>query len=49
MSSGSNYLTTYYAKRIIGDNAAADSASALLQTGENITTNTWLLGQTERG
>jgi hypothetical protein len=30
MASGSNYLTTYYAKRIIGDTAAADSAGALL-------------------
>ena len=49
MISGSHNLTTYYAKRIIGDNAAADPQSALLQTGENITADIWLLNRTNRG
>ena len=48
MASGSNYLTTYYAKRIIGDTAAATSTAALLQTGSGITTNTWILHRTNR-
>jgi hypothetical protein len=30
MASGSNNLTTYYAKRIIGDTAAASADKALL-------------------
>ena len=48
MSSGSNSLTTYYAKRIIGDTAAANAPSALLQTGTGIDTNTWILNRTNR-
>ena len=48
MASGSNNLTTYYAKRIIGDAAAANAANALLQTGSNITTDTWILHRTNR-
>ena len=48
MASGSNYLTTYYAKRIVGDTAAADAAKALLQTGANITTHSWILIRSNR-
>ena len=48
MASGSNYLTTYYAKRIIGDSAATTPDKALLQTGETITGNEWILNQTAR-
>lgn len=40
-------LTTYYAKRIIGDNAAANATSALLQTGDGIIANTWIFNQTQ--
>lgn len=48
MATGSQYLTTYYAKRIIGDNAAADHIAALLQTGAHISTDTWILNRTNR-
>ena len=48
MADGSNYLTTYYAKRIIGDTAAANAAKALLQTGTGIDTNTWILHRDNR-
>ena len=41
-------LTTYYAKRIIGDAAAADATKALLQTGVDITADTWILHRTNR-
>lgn len=47
-NSGSNNLTTYYAKRIIGDTAAASAANALLQTGTEITTDIWILSRTNR-
>ena len=47
-NSGSNNLTTYYAKRIIGDTAAESAAKALLQTGTDIATNTWILSRTNR-
>jgi hypothetical protein len=33
MATGSQLMTTYYAKRIIGDNAATTSSTALLQSG----------------
>ena len=46
MASGSNSLTTYYAKRIIGDTNAQSSATALLQTGTGIATDMWILGHT---
>lgn len=48
MASGSFNLTSYYAKRIIGDNAASSSSSALLQTGTGIASNTWILNRTNR-
>ena len=48
MATGSSNLTTYYAKRIIGDSAAATAASALLQTGANVSTSTWILNRTNR-
>ena len=47
MAEGFN-LTTYYAKRIIGDTAAANAEKALLQTGDDITTDTWILHRTDR-
>ena len=48
MAQGSQTLTTYYAKRIIGDSAAATADKALLQTGNSITANTWILNRTSR-
>ena len=48
MATGSQNLTTYYAKRIIGDTEAATASKALLQTGANITTDTWVLNRTNR-
>ena len=48
VAQGSQELTTYYAKRIIGDNQAENAANALLQTGDGIATNTWLLHRTNR-
>lgn len=48
MASGSNYLTTYYAKRIIGDTAAETATKALLQTGTGITNDIWILHRTNR-
>lgn len=48
MASATQSLTTYYAKRIIGDAAAASETSALLQTGTGVTTNTWILHRTNR-
>ena len=48
MASGSQTLTTYYAKRIIGDANANTSTNALLQTGEGITASEWILGNNER-
>lgn len=47
-NNGSNNLTTYYAKRIIGDTAAESAANALLQTGTDIAANTWILSRTNR-
>ena len=47
-NNGSNNLTTYYAKRIIGDTAASNETNALLQTGASIAVNTWILTQTNR-
>ena len=41
-------MTTYYAKRIIGDNAAETAAQALLQIGSGVTKNTWILHKTGR-
>ena len=48
MASATQSLTTYYAKRIIGDAAAADETSALLQTGADVVTDTWILHRTNR-
>ena len=48
MASGSNYLTTYYAKRIIGDTAAETATKALLQTGTGIANDIWILHRTNR-
>ena len=48
MAEGSQTLTTYYAKRIMGDTAAAIASKALLQTGENIASDTWILHRTDR-
>ena len=48
MAQGSQTLTTYYAKRIIGDNAAASPDKALLQTGIGIESDAWILNQTKR-
>lgn len=48
MSSGSFDLTTYYAKRIIGDNGAGLPTSALLQIGTGVTVDTWVLHKTGR-
>lgn len=48
MASATQSLTTYYAKRIIGDTAAADETSALLQTGAGVATDTWILHRTNR-
>ena len=48
MASATQSLTTYYAKRIIGDAAAADETSALLQTGAGVATDTWILHRTNR-
>lgn len=48
MASGSQFMTTYYAKRIMGDNAASTADQALLQTGYGITTDTWILNRTNR-
>ena len=41
-------LTTYYAKRIIGDTAASDAENALLQTGVGIAGDTWILHRDDR-
>ena len=54
MATGSQVLTTYYAKRIIGDDAAATAASALLQTGGRLfpssgTQDTWIFYDTYLG
>ena len=48
MAEGSNNLTTYYAKRIIGDSAAATASKALLQSGTGITDDTWIFHRTNR-
>lgn len=48
MASGSNYLTTYYAKRIIGDTTASSQTSALLQTGAGVLGDAWILSRTNR-
>lgn len=48
MASGSQSMTTYYAKRIVGDASAAQANSALLQTGANVTADTWILNRTNR-
>lgn len=48
MATGSQLMTTYYAKRIMGDNAAADASDALLQTGEHINVDTWILHRENR-
>lgn len=49
MSSSGNFnLTTYYAKRIIGDSAASSAANALLQTGDGVDEDTWILNRTNR-
>ena len=42
MASGSNNLTSYKAKQIIGSSVAASPAGALLFTGENYSGNTWI-------
>ena len=43
-----NNLTSYYAKRIIGDSAAATPSHALVQMGTSIDTATWILHNTAR-
>ena len=48
MATGSQLMTTYYAKRIMGDNAAADAEYALLQTGVHIDVDTWILHRENR-
>lgn len=48
MASGSQSMTTYYAKRIVGDASAAQANSALLQTGANVVADTWILARTNR-
>ena len=48
MASGNFNLTTWYAKRIIGDSAASTAANALLQTGTGVTGDTWILSRTDR-
>lgn len=48
MASGSQSMTTYYAKRIVGDASAAQANSALLQTGTGVTVDTWILNRTNR-
>lgn len=48
MASGSQSMTTYYAKRIVGDASAAQANSALLQTGANVVADTWILNRTNR-
>ena len=42
MASGSNNLTSYKAKQIVGSSIAASPSGALLLTGEHYTGNTWL-------
>lgn len=42
MASGSNNLTSYKAKQIIGSSIAASPAGALLFTGENYDGDTWI-------
>lgn len=44
MASGSFDLTTYYAKRIIGDTAATTYDKALLYAGSGINSNMWIFG-----
>ena len=41
-------LNTWYAKRIIGDNAANSADDALLQIGTGVTEDTWILNKTGR-
>lgn len=48
MASGSQNMTTYYAKRVVGDASAAQANSALLQTGAGVAVNTWILNRTNR-
>lgn len=46
MASQTYNLNTWAAKRVIGDSAAQDAASALLQTGEYNLDNTWIFNRT---
>lgn len=48
MATGSHNLTSYYAKRIIADSAAATATNALLQTGTGVLTDIWILHRTNR-
>lgn len=48
MALATQNLTTYYAKRIIGDTNATDWSTALLQTGTGVETSTWIFAQTAR-
>ena len=48
MASGSQNMTTYKAKRVIGDASAAQANSALLQTGADVAVDTWILNRTNR-
>ena len=47
MAEGSANLTTWNAKRIIGDGSASTAANALLQTGTGVG-DIWILGCTAR-
>ena len=48
VTTGSNNLTTYYAKRLIGDSNTTNIAKALLQLGST-TESSWILHSTKRG
>lgn len=48
VASGSQNMTSYFAKQVIGSANAANASGALLQTGAGRDNNTWIFWDTER-